>query len=130
MKKVVVFSENAPKPIGPYSQAILAGNLLFVSGQIAINPKNDILVIDNFSNECIMVLENLKAVLEAGGSSFSNLIKVNVFLIDLGNFDEFNAIYEKYLGDAKPARACVEVSKLPKNVNIEIEAVALVSENI
>lgn len=128
MKKDIIFSENAPKPIGPYSQAVRVGNLMFLSGQIALDPHSGELKNSSFSEECEMVLDNLKAVLEAGGSSMTDLVKVNVFLKDLENFVEFNGIYEKYIGDSKPARACVEVSRLPKDVNVEVEAVALCKE--
>ncbi|WP_372368241.1 RidA family protein [Candidatus Uabimicrobium sp. HlEnr_7] len=128
MDKKVIFSENAPKPIGPYSQAVRVGELMFLSGQIALDPKSGKLKNTTFAEECKVVLENLKAVLEAGSSSMTNLVKVNVFLKDLNNFVEFNDIYEKYVGESKPARACVEVSRLPKDVNIEIEAVALCKE--
>ncbi|BBM84062.1 RidA family protein [Candidatus Uabimicrobium amorphum] len=128
MEKKIVFSENAPKPIGPYSQAVRVGELMFLSGQIALDPQSGELKNASFAEECTTVLENLKAVLEAGGSSMTNLVKVNVFLKDLGNFVEFNGIYEKYVQESKPARACVEVSRLPKDVNIEIEAVALCKE--
>lgn len=124
-QRQVVNTDKAPKPIGPYSQAIKAGNMLFVSGQIGINPQNGEVVKSSFADQCRMVLENLKAVLVAGGSSLDQVVKVTIFLIDMNKFAEFNTIYGEYFGTSKPARATVEVRRLPKDVDIEIEAVAL-----
>lgn len=123
--KEIVYTKNAPEPVGPYSQAVKAGNTLYISGQIPIDPKTNELVMTSFEIQCRLVLDNLKAVVEAGGSSLQNVVKVGVFLKNLGNFAEFNAIYSEYFGDSKPARFCVEVSKLPKNVDVELDAIAV-----
>jgi 2-iminobutanoate/2-iminopropanoate deaminase len=121
----IVNTDKAPQPIGPYAQAIKAGNLLFLSGQIAINPKSGEVVKSSFADQCRTVLENLKAVLTAGGSSIEQVVKTTIFLTDMNKFTEFNAIYGEYFGTAKPARATVEVRRLPKDVEVEIEAIAL-----
>lgn len=121
-------TDRAPQPIGPYSQAVQAGNLLFISGQIAIDPQTGSLVTNSFAAECRQVLENLKAIVEAGGSSLEQVVKVNISLTDLGKFGELNSIYSEYFDGAKPARACVEVAGLPKGVSLEIEAIALCKE--
>ena len=124
MQKEIIFTENAPKPIGPYSQAVKAGNLVFLSGQIAIDPKSG-KIVEGFEAQARLVLENVKAVLEAAGSSIDKVIKANIYLVDLGKFGEFNSIYAEYFGESKPARACVEVSRLPKEVEVEMEVVAI-----
>ena len=125
MIKQTIFTKNAPEAIGPYSQAIKAGNFLFLSGQIAIDPDTGELIKNDFTQQCHRVMNNIKAVLEAGGSSLEKLVKVNVSLLDMNNFVQFNEIYAQYVGESKPARACVEVSRLPKDVDIEIEAIAI-----
>jgi 2-iminobutanoate/2-iminopropanoate deaminase len=124
MKKEIITSGAAPEPVGPYSQAIKIKGFLYVSGQIAINPQTGDLVRESFDDETRMVLENLKAIIEAAGSSLDDTIKVTIYLKDMNNFPEFNEIYGEYFGKSLPARACVEVSRLPKDVHIEIEAVA------
>jgi 2-iminobutanoate/2-iminopropanoate deaminase len=125
MKKII-FTEKAPAPIGPYNQAILVGNMLYTSGQIAINPLTNELVLDNIETETKQVMENLKAVLEATEMTFENVIKVSIFISDMNNFSKINAIYEAYFNEATaPARETVQVAGLPKNVNVEISAIAV-----
>ena len=125
MERQIVSTENAPKPVGPYSQAVKAGNILFVSGQIPIKPATGKLEKDSFEHQCRLVLNNLKAIIEAAGSSLDKVIKVNIYVVDLGKFSELNAIYSEYFGNSKPARACVQVAKLPLDADVEIEAVSI-----
>lgn len=125
MKKII-FTEKAPTPIGPYNQAVLVGNTLYTSGQIAINPATNELVLDNIEAETKLVMENLKAVLEAAEMTFENVVKVSIFISDMGNFSNINAVYGSYFNEATaPARETVQVACLPKNVNVEISAVAI-----
>lgn len=125
MKKII-FTEKAPAPIGPYNQAVLVGNTLYTSGQIAINPVTNELVLDNIEEETKLVMENLKAVLEAAEMTFENVVKVSIFISDMGNFANINAVYGSYFNEATaPARETVQVACLPKNVNVEISAVAI-----
>jgi len=126
MTKKIIYTEKAPAPIGPYSQAVFAGNMLYTSGQVALNPTTMELVIDNIEVETKQVMENLKAVLEAAGLTFENVIKTTIFLTDMGDFAEVNAVYGSYFNEkTAPARETVEVAGLPKNVNIEISMVAM-----
>lgn len=127
MKRSIVETKKAPPPVGPYSQAIQAGNMVFVSGQIALHPETNEIP-EDFTTQCHQVLRNLQAILEASGSSLEHTVKVMIFMTDINRFNELNEIYEGYLGSAKPARACVEVSKLPKGVLVEMDAVALIGE--
>ncbi|NHM02061.1 RidA family protein [Flavobacterium difficile] len=125
MKKII-FTEKAPAPIGPYNQAVLVGNTLYTSGQIAINPVTNELVLDTIEEETKVVMENLKAVLEAAEMTFENVIKVSIFISDMGNFAKINAVYGSYFNEATaPARETVQVACLPKNVNVEISAIAI-----
>ena len=125
MKKII-FTEKAPAPIGPYNQAVLVGNTLYTSGQIAINPATNELALDNIEDETKLVMENLKAVLEAAEMTFENVIKVSIFISDMGNFAKINTVYGSYFNEATaPARETVEVACLPKNVNVEISAIAI-----
>ncbi|AUS95589.1 reactive intermediate/imine deaminase [Clostridium thermosuccinogenes] len=121
-----VNTNKAPAAIGPYSQAIISGNTVFTSGQIPIDPATGEVVNGGIEAQTRRVLENLKAVLEAAGTSMSNVIKTTVFINDMGNFAVVNSIYGEYFSAPYPARSCVEVSKLPKGVEIEIEAVAVI----
>ena len=121
MTKSIINSSDAPLPIGPYSQAVRSGSLLFISGQIAIDPKNGELVLNSFTEECHRVLLNLKLIAEAGGSNLQNMLKVTIYMKNLTQFNELNEIYSKF---SRPARACVEVSELPKGASIEIDAIA------
>tara|TARA_Y100001978_G_scaffold200790_1_gene217772 strand:- start:4377 stop:4808 length:432 start_codon:yes stop_codon:yes gene_type:complete len=123
-----VRTNKAPNPVGPYNQAIKSGNFIFCSGQIAINPAtNEIDCLGDIEKETVQVLENLKAVLIEGGATLSNIVKTNIYLTDLSNFQKVNSIYANYFQeDLAPARACVEVSSLPKGVLIEIDCVAYI----
>ena len=124
MKKIIN-TPNAPTPIGPYSQGVVNGNLLFTSGQIAINPRTGSLVMDSIEAETKQVMENLKAVLSKAGMDFSNVLKTSIFLSDMKNFGKVNEVYATYFDDATaPARETVEVANLPKYVNVEISMIA------
>ena len=125
MKKII-FTDKAPAPIGPYNQAVLSGNTLYTSGQIAINPATGDLVLDNIEIETEQVMQNLKAVLEAANMTFDNVIKTTIFIMNMGDFTRINAVYGKYFTEeTAPARETVQVSCLPKNVNIEISMIAV-----
>ncbi|MEY4834208.1 MAG: Protein of unknown function YjgF [Bacteroidota bacterium] len=125
MKKII-FTEKAPAPIGPYNQAVLVGNMLYTSGQIAINPITNELVLENIESETKQVMENLKAVLEAAEMTFENVIKASIFISDMNNFSKINSIYSAYFNEATaPARETVQVAGLPKNVNVEISVIAI-----
>jgi 2-iminobutanoate/2-iminopropanoate deaminase len=121
-----VSSKDAPKAIGPYSQAIKANGLLFTSGQVALDPASGEIVAGDFAAQVRRVFDNLRAVLQAGGSDFKRVVKATVYLTDLGNFQTMNSIYAEYFGDHKPARTTIEVSKLPKGSQIEIDLVAVI----
>ena len=123
-----ISTNNAPKAIGTYSQGTIVGNLVFTSGQIAINAKTGKLVNDDFIKEVLQVLKNIESILIAGGSSKSNIIKLSVFMIDLTKFDKVNKAFEIFFDSNTnfPSRSTIEVSKLPMNVNIEIEAIGLI----
>ena len=125
MSKSVVYSENAPEPIGPYSQAILAGNILFVSGQIAIQKSTGIIIKGSIEEETIQVMTNLSEVLKAAGMNFSNIVKTSIFLKDMDNFPQVNSVYGRFFTQDPPARETVEVSRLPKDVNVEISCIAV-----
>lgn len=125
MKKII-FTEKAPAPIGPYNQAILSGNTLYTSGQIAINPADGNLVTATIEAETTQVMENLKAVLEAAGMTFENVVKSTIFIINMNDFGAINTVYGSYFNEkTAPARETVQVACLPKNVNIEISMVAV-----
>jgi 2-iminobutanoate/2-iminopropanoate deaminase len=125
MKKII-FTDKAPAPIGPYNQAVLVENMLYTSGQIAINPLTNELVLEDIETETEQVMENLKAVLEAAEMTFENVIKVSIFISDMNNFSKINTIYGAYFNEATaPARETVQVACLPKNVNVEISAIAV-----
>lgn len=125
MKKIIQTSK-APNPIGPYNQAVLTGNMLYTSGQIAINPATNELEIENLEDETTLVMENLKAILTEAGMTFENVIKTSIFISDMNNFSRINAIYGKYFdAETAPARETVEVANLPKFVNVEISAIAV-----
>ena len=121
----VVFSSNAPAPIGPYSQAIKSGNMLFASGQIAIDQSTGKLINNTIEDETKQVMTNLKEVLNAGGMDFSNVVKCSIFLKDMNNFPKVNEVYGTFFNDQPPARETVEVSRLPKDVNVEISCIAI-----
>ncbi len=124
MKKIIT-TPHAPAPIGPYNQAVLNGTMLYTSGQIAIDPKTGNLVTGNIKTETALVMENLKAILEAAGMTFENVLKSTIFISDMHNFAAINEVYGQYFDEATaPARETVEVANLPKFVNIEISVVA------
>lgn len=125
MNKEIINTGEAPAPIGPYSQAVWAGNLLFCSGQIAINPKDGSLDTANIETETKRVMENIGAILRAAGLDFGAVVKTTIFLKDMNDFAAVNAVYGSYFKDAFPARETVQVSVLPKNVNVEISVTAL-----
>jgi 2-iminobutanoate/2-iminopropanoate deaminase len=125
MSKEVVYSANAPEPIGPYSQAIKAGNMLFISGQVAIQKPSGDLIIGNIMDESHQVMKNLSEILKAGGMDFSNVVKCSIFLKDMNNFPKVNEVYGSYFKDMPPARETIEVSRLPKDVNVEISCIAV-----
>ena len=127
MKLTAIFTENAPKAIGPYSQAIRVGNLLFTSGQIPLDPSGQ-LVSGGIREQAHQVLRNLQAVLQAAGAGFGDVVKATGVIKDMNQFGEVNEIYASYFGDHKPARTTVEVSRLPKDVLIEIELIAKIPE--
>jgi len=124
--KQIIKTTNAPAPIGPYSQAVQAGNFLFVSGQVAINPENGELNINNIEEETHQVMRNLKAVLLEAGLTFDNVVKSTIFLSDMNTFAQVNEVYGQYFTSDFPARETVQVSVLPKNVNVEISVIAVV----
>lgn len=120
----IVSSENAPKAIGPYSQAIRAGGFLFCSGQIPLDPKTGAIVSGGIEAETRQTLENLTAVLNAGGATWDNVVKATIYLVDLADFAVVNRIYEERVGAAPPARVTVQVAALPKGAAVEIDAIA------
>ena len=126
MKKVIQ-TEKAPKAIGPYSQAIQAGNFLFLSGQIPLDPVTGELVKGDIREQTQQVLENIKGILESQGLRMENVVKSTIFLKDIANFSQVNEVYATYFPTSPPARSTVEVPKLPKNAEIEIEAIAVIS---
>jgi 2-iminobutanoate/2-iminopropanoate deaminase len=125
MKKIITTSK-APAPLGPYNQAVLSGNTLYTSGQIALNPENGELVLDSIEAETKQVMENMREVLAAAEMTFENVIKTSIFISDMNNFSKINAVYGEYFNEATaPARETVEVANFPKYVNIEISAIAV-----
>lgn len=125
MKKIIQTSK-APAPIGPYNQAVLVGNTLYTSGQIALHPETMELVVDNIENETKQVMENMKAVLEAAEMSFEHVVKSTIFISNMNDFAKINAVYGTYFKDeTAPARETVQVACLPKNVNVEISMIAI-----
>jgi 2-iminobutanoate/2-iminopropanoate deaminase len=124
MKKIIT-TDKAPAPIGPYNQAILTGNLLFASGQIAINPETGNLVLNTIQDETHQVMQNIKAILKAADMTFENVIKTSIFISDMNDFSEINKVYGGYFDEANaPARETVQVARLPKDVNVEISVIA------
>ena len=125
MKKII-FTENAPAPIGPYNQAVLYGNTLYTSGQIAINPTTGELVTTTIETETEQVMQNMKAVLEAAGMTFDNVVKTTIFIMDMNDFAKINTVYGSYFNETiAPARETIQVACLPKNVNVEISMIAI-----
>jgi len=126
--KQILFTEKAPAPIGPYNQAVLSGNTLYTSGQIAINPATGDLVLDSIEIETKQVMENMKAVLESAGMTFENVVKSTIFISNMNDFATINSVYGSYFNEkTAPARETVQVACLPKNVNVEISMIAVAS---
>ncbi len=123
-----ISTDKAPKAIGPYSQAVVAGNFVFVSGQLPIDPANGNLIDGEIDQKTARIFENIKSILETAGSNLESVVKVTVFVKDMGNFNRVNAVYERYFGNSKPARSFVEVSNLPRNADIEIELISTLSQ--
>ncbi len=128
IKREEIRTDKAPKPIGPYSQAIRFGNLVFTSGQVPVNPETGELVKGDIQQEAEQVFKNLAHVLEAAGTSLANAVKVTVFLTDLGDFGRVNEVYARHFGEPFPARSCFQVGALPAGARIEIEVVAGIRE--
>lgn len=126
MEKKTVHTPNAPEPIGPYNQAIRVGNMLFISGQICIDPASGKLNNADVQAETHQVMHNLKAILTASSMDFSNVVKTTIFITDMNQFSEINEVYGKYFEDYFPARETVQVAALPKMVNVEISMIAVV----
>ena len=124
MKKIIS-TNNAPAAVGPYSQAVKSGNLLFCSGQIALDPASGVLTGSDIKSQTEQVMQNISAVLAASGAGFDDVVKTTCFLADINDFAEFNAVYAKYF-TGKPARSCVAVSALPKGALVEVEVIAVV----
>lgn len=125
MKKII-FTDKAPAPIGPYNQAVLINNTLYTSGQIALHPQTGELVQDDIETETRQVMENMKAVLEAAGMAFENVVKTTIFISNMDDFGRINTVYGSYFSEkTAPARETVQVARLPKNVNVEISMVAV-----
>lgn len=125
MKKIIN-TTNAPAPIGPYNQAVLSGNTLYTSGQIAFNPENNELVLNNIEAETKQVMHNLKAVLEAANMTFEHVVKSTIFISNMDDFVQINTVYSGFFNEANaPARETVQVARLPKNVNVEISMIAV-----
>lgn len=128
--KTILFTPNAPAPIGPYSQAVLFNDTLYTSGQIAINPKTGELVLQNIEVETVQVMENLKAILEVAGMTFDNVVKTTIFISNMNDFGKINTVYGSYFKEEMaPARETVQVARLPKDVNVEISVIAFREEN-
>ena len=124
--KKIIFTDKAPAPIGPYNQAVLMGNILYTSGQIALHPTTMELVLDDIETETKQVMENMKAVLEAADMTFDNVVKTTIFIMNMGDFAIINNVYGSYFDEkTAPARETVQVACLPKNVNVEISMIAM-----
>lgn len=126
MGKKIVYTDKAPKPVGPYSQGVIAGEWLFIAGQIPIDPSTGRIIEGSFRDKARRVLENVKAVVEAAGGSLDDVVKVTVYLRDIKLFSEFNEVYREYFKENPPARVVVEVSSLPLNADLEVEAIAYI----
>ncbi len=126
MNKEIIYSKNAPAAIGPYAQGVKVGNLLFISGQLPINPKTGELLTGDIQAQTKQVIENLKAIIEEAGATLEDVVKTTVFLKDMNEFSLVNEVYGEYFKENPPARVCVEIARLPKDAQVEIEAVVLV----
>jgi 2-iminobutanoate/2-iminopropanoate deaminase len=125
MEKQIINTKDAPAPIGPYNQAVKAGNTLYVSGQIALHPETSQLVKDNIIDETHQVMQNIKHILSAAGMDFSDIVKTTIFITDMNNFSQVNEVYGKYFSGYFPARETVQVAALPRAVNVEISVIAV-----
>jgi 2-iminobutanoate/2-iminopropanoate deaminase len=125
----IVSTPKAPKPVGPYSQGVVAGCFLFISGQIPIDPETGRMVDGSFEDRVRRALENLKAIVEASGGTLDSIVKVTVYLTDISLFERFNRVYQEFFPREPPARAVVEVSKLPRGADVEVEAIAYLCES-
>lgn len=125
MMKKIIQTKNAPSPIGPYNQAVLAGGMLYLSGQIALDPSSGNLVLESIETETHQVMKNIEAILIEAGLNFSHVVKTSIFLLDMNNFAKVNEVYGAYFTSYYPARETVQVSCLPKNVNVEISMIAI-----
>lgn len=126
MEKKIIFTQQAPAPIGPYNQAVLIGNTLYTSGQIALHPQTGALILDDIETETRQVMENMKAVLAAADMTFDHVVKTSIFIMDMNDFARINSVYGSYFDEkTAPARETVQVACLPKNVNVEISMVAI-----
>jgi len=123
--KTLISTDRAPSAIGPYSQAVKAGNLLFVSGQLPLDPKTGQLIEGDIQKKTATVIENIRAILEESGSNLKSVLKATIFLIDISDFSAVNDIYSRYFADSLPARSAVQVAALPKGADIEMEVIAL-----
>ncbi len=126
MSKRVIYTDKAPKPVGPYSQAVLVNGWLFIAGQIPLDPSTGRIVEGSFEDKVRRVLENIKAIVEAAGGTLKDIVKVTVYLRDISLFDRFNKVYSEYFSEDPPARVVVEVSRLPKDSDVEVEAIAYI----
>ncbi len=126
MKHEIIHTDKAPKAIGPYSQAVKAGNMLFVSGQVPFVPETMEIVEGDVKAQTAQSLKNVQAILEQAGLDFSHVVKSTVFIKDMNEFAQINEVYAEFFGENKPARACVEVARLPKDVKVEIEVIAVI----
>ena len=129
MKKKIIQSDQAPAPIGPYSQAVIAGNIIYVSGQIALHPVTGELVMSNLEAETRQVMENIRAILAQASVSFDAIVKSSIFLSDMAHFTRVNEVYSSFFTGNYPARETVQVAGLPKNVNVEISVIAFLGYN-
>jgi 2-iminobutanoate/2-iminopropanoate deaminase len=129
MNKKIIQSDQAPAPIGPYSQAVIAGNMLYVSGQIALHPVTGELVMNNLETETRQVMENIRAILAQASVSFDAIVKSSIFLSDMAHFTRVNEVYSSFFTGNYPARETIQVAGLPKNVNVEISVIAFLSNH-
>ena len=122
--KEIIYTKNAPEPVGPYSQAVRSGDTLYLSGQIAIDPGTNAMVTGGVKAQTEQVLQNIKNVLEAAGSSLDNVLKTTCYLADMNDFTEFNAVYESFFSESKPARSTIQAAALPKNALVEVDVIS------
>ncbi len=123
--KQIIYTADAPEPVGPYSQAVIAGNTLYCSGQIAIDPSTGKLSDGNITEQAHLCIKNIKNILKAANMNLNNVVKTSCFLKEMGDFAEFNEVYAQYFNENKPARSCVAVKELPKGALVEIEVIAI-----